>query len=107
MKMFRIIIFPLWFLALSVLILPDIFQLALHSHEHTEDKIITCCDLHFEEAHHHCLELDFYVLSIYYTTTHSLAFTYDQVPITDKVIEELSWVDLQPVFLRGPPASTC
>lgn len=107
MKFIKAIVFSLWMLALSAILLPDFLQLALHHHEHTEDVHFSCCAQHFEEEHHHCLELDFYVLSLYFSPRVSVEFEADGAQSFDTQLEEFYWVDQYPTFLRGPPAATC
>lgn len=105
MKFIKAIILSLWMVALSAILLPDVLQLALHNHEHTEDVVRHCCEHHIEHAHNHCLELDFYVLSVYFTPRISLEFSSENASVFQEEAQEFYWVYQYLTFLRGPPAA--
>lgn len=104
MKRFRQISVFFVSIALAVLLLPEVLQVSFHDHEHTEDIERTCCDFHFEEIHTHCLEIDFYVTSVYFAGTGAVEFTSIYNEVKQFFTYNLEWVDVYPQFLRGPPA---
>lgn len=103
MKYFRHISVFFVSIALAVLLLPEVLQVSFHNHEHTEDVQHTCCDFHFEELHNHCLEVDFYVTSVYFTGISVLDFVQEHFEVEQFYAQSVEWVDIYPQFLRGPP----
>ena len=104
MKIFQKIAQGLIIISLSMLLLPDVFQVWLHTHEHTEDEVSELHGFGIEPQHQHCLELDFYVNSVFFSPAYS--FHNFDVFLLRNIIYVSSEIFSNPVHvsLRGPPS---